>query len=161
MTHSDPRARRRRRWRLPAPAAIALLAAAFATALLAPLPAAPNQARAEVVANVEERLPGWSIERARSSWEGAWSVVATCGTLHLGFQLVPGHGLAPGDAWLHPEDRYARERLGSISDSWRALIWFAEPIGPHHKTLSCRQEMARLAAGARNAALIPPPGLVD
>ena len=79
----------------------------------------------------ERRLPGWHIERARSSWEGAWSVVATCGTLHLGFQVVPGHGLAPGDAWLHPEDRYARERLGSISDSWRALIWFAEPIGAH------------------------------
>ena len=71
-------------------------------------------------------------------------MVATCGTLHLGFQLVPGHGLAPGDAWLHPEDRYARERLGSISDSWRALIWFAQPIGLRTKTLSCRQEMARL-----------------
>ena len=54
-------------------------------------------------------------------------------TLHLGFQLVPGHGLAPGDAWLHPEDRYA-ERLGSISDSLRSLIWFAEPIGNRHRT---------------------------
>jgi hypothetical protein len=141
--------RRRRRWRLPTPAAIALLGLVFAVALLAPLPVAPNQARAEVMANVERRLPGWHIERARSSWEGAWSVVATCGTLHLGFQLVPGHGLAPGDAWLHPEDRYARERLGSISDSWRTLIWFAEPIGDHTKTLSCRQEMARIGGGPR------------
>ncbi len=103
------------------------------------------------MASVERRLPGWHIERARSSWEGAWSVVATCGTLHLGFQLVPGHGLAPGDAWLHPEDRYARERLGSISDSWRALIWFAEPIGDRTRTLSCRQEMARLRVGGRCA----------
>jgi hypothetical protein len=145
--------RRRRRWRLPIPAAIALLAVVFATALLAPLPVAPNEARAEVVANVERRLPGWHIERTQSSWEGAWSVVATCGTLHLGFQLVPGHGLAPGDAWLHPEDRYARERLGSISDSWRALIWFAQPIGLGTKTLSCRQEMARLGGGARPSLL--------
>jgi hypothetical protein len=135
---------RRRRWRLPIPAAIALLAVVFATALLAPLPVAPNEARAEVVATVERRLPGWHIERTQSSWEGAWSVVATCGTLQLGFQLVPGHGLAPGAAWLHPEDRYARERLGSISDSWRALIWFPQPIGLRTKTLSCRQEMARL-----------------
>jgi len=152
-------ARRRRRWRLPTPAAIALLAVVFAAALLAPLPIAPNEARAEVMANVERRLPGWHIERARSSWEGAWSVVATCGTLHLGFQLVPGHGLAPGDAWLHPEDRYARERLGSISDSWRALIWFAEPIGDRTKTLSCRQEMARIGGGARPPLFVP--GLVD
>ncbi len=112
-------AHRRRRWRLPTPAAIALLAVVFATALLAPLPVAPNQARAEVMANVERRLPGWHIERARSSWEGAWSVVATCGTLHLGFQLVPGHGLAPGDAWLHPggpvRPRAAGQHLGQLA----------------------------------------------
>ena len=152
MTHNAT-IRRRRRWRLPTPAAIALLAVVFATALLAPLPVTPNEARAQVVASVERRLPGWQIERAQSSWEGAWSVVATCGTLHLGFQLVPGHGLAPGDAWLHPEDRYARERLGSISDSFRSLIWFAEPIGNRHRTLSCRQEMARLGGGARNPVL--------
>jgi hypothetical protein len=75
------------------------------------------------------------------------------------FSWSPGHGLAPGDAWLHPEDRYARERLGTISDSWRALIWFAEPIGDHTKTLSCRQEMARLGDGARPTQLTP--GRVD
>ena len=51
-------ARRRRRWRLPTPAAIALLAVVFAAALLAPLPIAPNEARAEVMANVERRLQG-------------------------------------------------------------------------------------------------------
>ncbi len=153
LTHTNTR--RRRRWRLPTPVALALLGVAFAVALLAPLPVAPNEARAQVVANVETRLPGWHIEKARSSWEGAWSVVATCGTLHLGFQLVPGHGLAPGDAWLHPEDRYARERLGTISDSWRALVWYAEPIGDRTKTLSCRQEMARLGAGARTSLFSP------
>jgi hypothetical protein len=151
MTHDATN--RRRGWRLPPPAAIALLAVVFATALLAPFPVTPNEARAQVVATVERRLPGWQIERAQSSWEGAWSVVATCGTLHLGFQLVPGHGLAPGDAWLHPEDRYARERLGSISDSLRSLVWLAEPIGNRHRSLSCRQEMARLGGDARPSLL--------
>lgn len=134
-----------------------LLAIVFATALVAPLPVAPNHARAEVVATVQQRLPGWHVERARSSWEGAWSVVATCGRLHLGFQYVPGHGLARGDAWLHPEDRYARERLGSISDSWRALIWFAEPIGERHPTLSCHEELSRLGADRRPTFLTPGP----
>jgi hypothetical protein len=136
-----------------------LLAAAFAAALLAPLPLTPNGARAQVVATVEQRLPGWHIERARSSWEGAWSVVATCGRLRLGFQLVPGHGLRPGDAWLHPQDRYARERLGAISDNWRTLVWFSPPIGLRHTTLSCHQEMARLG-GARTLTSAPP-GVVD
>ena len=155
MAQSQSPARRRRRWRLPTPIALALLALAFATALLAPLPVAPNEARAQVMASVEQRLPGWQIERAQSSWEGAWSVVATCGTLQLGFQLVPGHGLRPGDAWLHPEDRYSRERLGSISDSWRSLVWLSTPIGLRAKSLSCRQEMARLGAGARPSLLAP------
>jgi hypothetical protein len=149
--------RRRRRWSLPTPAAIALLAVAFATALLAPLPVAPNEARAQVLASVERRLPGWHIERAQSSWEGAWSVVATCGTSQLGFQLVPGHGLAPGEAWLHPEDRYARERLGSISDSLRALVWLGQPIGERTRTLSCRQELARLGGAAWPSILVPGP----
>lgn len=147
--------RRRRRRRLPTPVALALLALAFTAALVAPLPVATNEARAEVMASVERRLPGWQIERAQSSWEGAWSVVATCGSLQLGFQLVPGHGLRPGEAWLHPEDGYARERLGSISDSWRSLVWLSNPIGLRTKTLNCRQEMARLGAGARPSLLAP------
>ena len=149
--------RRRRRWSLPTPALIALLAVAFATALLAPLPVAPNETRAQVLASVERRLPGWRIERAQSSWEGAWSVVATCGTSQLGFQLVPGHGLAPGEAWLHPEDRYARERLGGISDSLRALVWLGHPTGEGTRTLSCRQELARLGEGAHPSLLAPRP----
>jgi hypothetical protein len=155
MAHSSSLTHRRRRWRLPTPAALALLALAFVAALVVPLPVANNEARAEVMASVEERLPGWQIERAQSSWEGAWSVVATCGTLQLGFQLVPGHGLRPGDAWLHPEDGYTRQRLGSISDSWRSLVWLASPIGSRTKSLSCRHEMARLGGGARPSLLAP------
>lgn len=155
MAQSHTTSRRRHRGLLATPAALALLALAFATAMVAPLPVAPNQARAQVVASVEGRLPGWQIERARSSWEGGWSVVATCGTLQLGFQLVPGHGLRPGDAWLHPEDGYTRERLGSISDSMRSLVWLAPPTGLRTRTLSCRQEMARVGGGARPSLFAP------
>jgi hypothetical protein len=133
--------RRRRRRRVSAPAAIALLLAVFGVALLAPIPSIPNSTRAEVLASVENRLPGWSIVRTQSSWEGAWTVVAACGTLQLGFQWVPGHGLSPGDAWLHPEDHYARKRLAVVSDDSRFLVWFREPLRP--RALSCQQELAR------------------
>jgi hypothetical protein len=120
---------------------MALLLAVFGVALLAPMPAMPNNARSEVLASVENRLPGWSIVRTRSSWEGAWAVVAACGPLQLGFQWVPGHGLSPGDAWLHPEDKYARNRLAVVSDDNRFLVWFRDPLRP--RELSCRQELAR------------------
>jgi hypothetical protein len=124
-----------------------MLLAVFGVALLAPMPTLPNAARAEVLASVEHRLPGWSIVRTRSSWEGAWTVVAACGGLQLGFQWVPGHGLSPGDAWLHPEDQYARTRLAVISDDRRFLVWFREPLRP--RALSCSQELAR--TGSRRA----------
>jgi hypothetical protein len=125
--------------------ALALLAGIFSVAFLVPMPAAQNTARAEVVAHVEDRLPGWDIVRTRSSWEGAWTVVAACGTQRLGFQFVPGHGLQPGDAWLHPEDEYALNRLASISDDRRFLVWFDDPV--RMRSLSCRQELARIHAG--------------
>jgi hypothetical protein len=136
---TSPSARRPRR--IPAPLALVALAAIFGAALLAPMPATHNVARAEVVATVGQRLPGWSIVRTRSSWEGAWSVVAACGRQQLGFQLVPGHGLAPGDAWLHPEDEYARNRLATISDDYRSLVWLRDPV--RVRSLSCSQELAR------------------
>ena len=155
---SRPSSRRRRR--ISAPLAVSLLAGLFGVALLAPMPFTQNTAQAEVIAKVENRLPGWQIVRTTPSWEGAWSVVAWCGGQQLGFQLVPGHGLRPGSAWLHPEDQYSRDRLSSISDSWRTLIWFAEPIGLRHKTLSCSQEMARLGGGTVNLSRVPP-GVTD
>jgi hypothetical protein len=123
----------------------------FLTAMLAPMPTKPNEARTEVIASVEERLPGWNIVRTRSSWEGAWTVVAACGAVQVGFQWVPGHGLRPGDAWLHPEDRYSRDRLASISDDRRWLVWFDDPVRP--RALSCRQELARVGAGHFRALL--------
>jgi hypothetical protein len=136
-----PRVRIRRRRRISAPLAVALLAAIFAVALLAPIPFTHNTARAEVIAKVENRLPGWNIVRTTTSWEGAWSVVAWCGGQQLGFQLVPGHGLSPGDAWLHPDNEYARTRLASISDDYRFLVWFNDPV--RVRSLSCSQELAR------------------
>ena len=143
---SSPSRLRGGRQRISTPLALLLLGGVFAFALLAPMPATDNTARAQVVAQVEGRLPGWSIVRTRSSWEGAWSVVAACGTQRLGFQLVPGHGLSPGDAWLHPEDQYTRSRLATISDDFRYLVWFSQPT--RMRSLSCQQELAR-THGAR------------
>jgi hypothetical protein len=135
------RSRARRPWWRPAtPVALLLLGGVFATALLAPIPAGPNSARAEVVERVESKLPGWDIVRTDSSWEGAWSVVAACGQNQLGFQVVPGHGLAPGDAWIQPEDGYSRTRLRWVSDHSTYLVWFDEHRG---RSLPCRSELAR------------------
>jgi hypothetical protein len=143
---NQPSARTRRSRRsIPLPAALVMLFALFAVALLAPMPVLPNAARAQVVSTVSDRLPGWKIVRTRSSWEGAWTVVASCGPLQLGFQFVPGHGLSPGDAWLHPDDEYARDRLESISDDYRFIVWFRDPARP--KALSCGQELARIGPG--------------
>ena len=137
--------RHRRRRRIPAPLAVALLGGVFAVAFLVPMPFTRNTARAEVIATVSHRLPGWNIVRTDSSWEGAWTVVAWCGGQQLGFQLVPGHGLSPGDAWLHPDNEYARARLASISDDYRFLVWFNDP--GKVRSLSCSQELARDHAG--------------
>lgn len=127
-------------WRPATLIAVLALGGLFAIALLAPLPTAPNAARAEIVDRVEDRLPGWSILRTNASWEGAWTVVAACGERQVAFQLVPGHGLAPGDAWLQPVDGYSRSRLRWVSDDRRYLIWYAEEAA---RSLSCRSEMAR------------------
>jgi hypothetical protein len=128
------------RWRLTGPAALAALGGVFALALFAPIPAGPNTARAEVMERLEHRLPGWDIVRTDSSWEGAWAVVAACGDSRLGFQLVPGHGLAPGDTWVKPEDMYSRSRLRSVSDHSTYLVWFD---GYRGRALPCRSELAR------------------
>ncbi|HEX2194232.1 MAG TPA: hypothetical protein VHK63_04635 [Candidatus Limnocylindria bacterium] len=135
-----PRRSTRPRWRPATPAALLLLGGIFAAALLAPIPAGPNAARAEVVERVEAKLPGWAILRTDSSWEGAWTVVAACGANKLGFQFVPGHGLAPGDAWLLPQDAYSRTRLQWVSDHRFYLVWFDERRG---RELPCRTELAR------------------
>lgn len=140
---SPPAAGSRRRAhhpRLSLPAALLLLGGLFAFALLAPIPALPDAARAQVTARVEDKLPGWEIVRTDSSWEGAWTVVAACGEARLGFQLVPGHGLAPGDAWVRPEDSYSRSRLRTVSDNSDYLVWYD---GHHGRRLSCRSELAR------------------
>jgi hypothetical protein len=146
-TRAQRMPRRSRRRRVSLPVALASLVAIFGVALLAPIPALPNTARAQVEASVADRLPGWKIVRTQSSWEGAWTVVATCGTLQLGFQWVPGHGLPQGYAWLHPEDEYARARLSTISDDYRFIVWYQDPV--RLRTLDCRQELARVRANER------------
>jgi hypothetical protein len=133
------RAARLRR-RIATSAALLMLGGVFGAALLVPIPAAPNTARAEVMERVETRLPGWEILRTDSSWEGAWTVVAACGSNRLGFQVVPGHGLAPGDAWIKPEDSYTRSRLPIVSDNSSYLVWYD---GHRGRSLPCRSELAR------------------
>jgi hypothetical protein len=134
-----------RRWWL----APLLLGAIFAVALWAPIPTGPNAARAQIVAQVGEHLPGWQITLARPSWEGGWAVVVRCGPRQVGFQLIPGHGLPPGDAWLHPDDSYSHARLATISDDRTYLVWYRD--GERARSLSCRTELARSQTGRRSS----------
>jgi hypothetical protein len=128
------------RWRPLA--AVLALGGALAGALLIPVPTTPDPAQAAVRGEVRDRLPGWRIDRVSPSWEGAYTVVATCEGLQLGFQFVPGHGLPADDAWIQPNDAYARDRLWEVSDSRRVLVWYGERRRPQR--LSCYQELARL-----------------
>ncbi len=129
----------RTRWR--AGAILATLVGVFLTALVIPIPSLPDVGRAAVHAEVKQRLPGWTIQRLDPSWEGAYTVVTSCAGKHVGFQFVPGHGLPAEDAWLRPSNEYARDRLESVSDHRRYLLWRAEPRFPDR--LSCQEELAR------------------
>ena len=74
-------------------AVIGALVATFLVAFLAPVPALPDTMRAEVRSEVNERLPGWNIQKLDRSWEGAYTIVTSCAGKEVSFQLVPGHGL--------------------------------------------------------------------
>ena len=118
------------------------LVALTAAALWAPIPRVGDPGVARVLAAVHTRLPGWSVLTATDTWEGGYAVVASCGARQIGFQYVPGHGLPPRDAWIQPNDQYARGRLQEVSDYSTVLVWRAQPIT--NRTLSCRQELARI-----------------
>jgi hypothetical protein len=136
----------RRRLFRPAASVLGLFLVA-AVALWGPVPHLGDQRLAHVLSVVHQRLPGWSIDHAADIWEGGYSVVARCGTSHLGFHVVPGHGLPPGDAWLQPNDAFTEARLHSVSDFSPYLVWLDSPAPT--ATLSCRDELARVAAEAR------------
>lgn len=121
-------------------ASFVALAGVLALSLTIPIPSFPDRGEAAVVRVIGKRLPGWTVERINRSWEGAYSVVTVCAGRQVGFQYVPGHGLAPEDAWLQPTDLYSRERLASISDHWRHLVWYDEPAMVD--SLSCQEELA-------------------
>ncbi|MGH2456583.1 MAG: hypothetical protein ACRDHD_10055 [Candidatus Limnocylindria bacterium] len=129
------------RTRLRRLAGLLTLAGTLILALSLPIPTLPDDGRAAVARAIDERLPGWAIERIDPSWEGAYTVVTRCAGHEMGFQLVPGHGLPARDAWLQPNDAYARERLADLSDHWRYLIWYDDPA--LLDTLSCREELAQ------------------
>ena len=92
----------------------------------------------------------WAIGRPRAVQERlvaeATRVVGLYdGGRQIGFQVVPGHGLPPQDAWIQPNDEFARSRLAEVSDYSTVLVWRAVRITEH--TLSCRQELARSSRG--------------
>ena len=126
------------RWR--AGSSLLALAGVFAVSLSVPIPSLPDDGRQAVMHEIEERLPGWSVERIERSWEGAYTVVTWCAGREMGFQYVPGHGLPAGAAWLQPNDSFARDRLRGLSDHWRHLVWFRDPALMN--TLSCHEEIA-------------------
>ncbi len=116
------------------------LAAAFALSLNVPIPSMPDPDQARVLDEVSDRLPGWRVRQLHATWEGAYTVVTTCAGRQIGFQFVPGHGLPGHDAWLQPNDEYSRDRLRTISDHWRHLVWYETPTLVN--TLSCSDEIA-------------------
>jgi hypothetical protein len=126
-----------RTWRTGA--SFVALAAVLALSLTVPIPSLPDVGEASVRRVVHERLPGWTVERVNRSWEGAFTVVTVCAGRQLGFQYVPGHGLPERNAWLRPNDDFARQRLASISDDWRDLVWYEDPAIVD--TLSCQEEL--------------------
>jgi hypothetical protein len=128
------------RWRVGA--GLIALVGAMTIGLVIPIPSLPDVGRAAVIEEVNDRLPGWTIHRIQPSWEGAYTVVTRCAGLELDFQYVPGHGLPSNDAWLHPSDAYARQRLTELSDHWRHLIWRADH--DRAERLSCADELARV-----------------
>lgn len=127
--------------RLRRVAVVPALAIALALGLWLPIPTTGDSHLTTVMNEVRERLPGWRIIRAEPSWEGGYTVVAACATRELGFQLVPGHGLGLGDAWIQPNDLYARSRLARVSDHEDFIIWYQNPV--RERTLTCRSELAR------------------
>lgn len=131
---------------------LASLAATFAIALTAPIPSLPDAGRATVRAEVGDRLPGWTVNRVDPSWEGAYTVVASCAGREVAFQLVPGHGLPHDDAWLQPNNDYARRHLAVTSDHSRYLLWRDNPVDA--AALSCAAEVARTGDTSR-----PDPGV--
>lgn len=120
---------------------LASLAGAFAIALTAPIPALPDAGRATVRAEIDDRLPGWTVARVQPSWEGAYAVVTTCAGREVAFQFVPGHGLPHQDAWLQPNNDYARRHLRITSDHDRYLLWRGNPVDS--SALSCADDIAQ------------------
>ena len=123
------------------------LGAIFAVSLWGPIPHLGNQGAQQVVATVNQRLPGWTVDQAIGIWEGGYAVVASCGTSQLGFQVVHGHGLPDQDVWLQPNDAFTRSRLEELTDYPAYLVWRGSPF--IERSLSCQEELARVAAEAR------------
>jgi hypothetical protein len=138
------------------PAAAALLGAAMATflgALTVPIPAVPDATADQMIDTIEQRLPGWDVERIGPSWEGAYTVVTACADETVSFQLIPGHGLPEAVAWVRPGDERSHRRLVRVSDHDRYLVWFEEHPAPPQ--LACIDDVAHELPGEPLARLRP------
>jgi len=129
--------------RLRRVAALLALPLLFVVAVWAPIPRVGDPGIDRVVAQVHARMPGWDVLGATDTWEGGYAVVASCGAREVGFQVVPGHGLPPNDAWLQPNDWTTRISLEQISDYPTFLIWRAQP--QTDRTLGCDQQLTQAA----------------
>jgi hypothetical protein len=131
--------------RLRRGAALLALPLLFVVALWAPIPKVGDPGIDRVVAQVHARMPGWAVVGATDTWEGGYAVAASCGAQEMGFQVVPGHGLPPNDAWLQPNDEYTRISLEQVSDYPTFLIWRAHP--QTDRTLNCDRQLAQTESG--------------
>jgi hypothetical protein len=128
---------------------VASLAGVFLFALTVPIPTLPDAGRAEVRAEVADRLPGWSVKRIDRSWENTYVVVTACAGRELAFGFIPGHGLPRDDAWIQPQNTYARARLAATSDHSRYLVWRGARLDP--ASMGCSEDLARDGSAERPA----------
>ena len=113
-------------------AVAALGITAFAAALVLPTPGRQNEQRERVMAQVDERFPGWTVVNLVEAQENSWVVALECSGRDVGFRLLrdarPVDGLPATDYWIAPDDASSRETLRQVTEeigSW--LVWRGSP----------------------------------
>jgi len=104
----------------------------FTAALLLPVPRESDEQRDELVTQVADRFPGWTVINVAEGQERSWVVALECDGDTVGFRLLrdprPVGGLPSGDYWIAPDSASSRATLVKLSeaiDEW--LAWRARP----------------------------------